>query len=190
MAALHCQAEFLLLVSAAIDEVLYESRQQNVMCVYVHRVGSGHYTAYGSHEGRWYHFNDSTVTLTNEDTVRKAKAYILFYVERTGQVPSDTSASNSTAASKPAADTAAVDSVSSEVVSQDKVVAETAATELDLVAAEGATHRDVEDEEVGGDVSKDIATPAGASVKAAADADTSDKAATEESHQTAQTVAQ
>ena len=46
------------------------------------RVGSGHYTAYGCHEGRWYHFNDSTVTVSSEDTVRKAKAYILFYVER------------------------------------------------------------------------------------------------------------
>lgn len=57
-----------------------------VLCCYASaRVGSGHYTAYGLHEGCWYHFNDSTVTVVSEDTVAKAKAYILFYTERTEQ---------------------------------------------------------------------------------------------------------
>ncbi|XP_031420691.1 ubiquitin carboxyl-terminal hydrolase 3 isoform X2 [Clupea harengus] len=67
--------------SALPQDCLYD-----LAAVVVHHgsgVGSGHYTAYGSNEGRWYHFNDSTVTLTDEATVRKAKAYILFYVART-----------------------------------------------------------------------------------------------------------
>lgn len=86
------------------------------VCLCLHRVGSGHYTAYGSHESQWYHFNDSTVTLTNEDVVRKAKAYILFYVERTEHVASD-----KTAANGPAVDPGATDSSPSEAVAQDKM---------------------------------------------------------------------
>lgn len=149
-------------------------------CVCVHRVGSGHYTAYGSHESRWYHFNDSTVTLTNEDVVRKAKAYILFYVERTEQGASDKTATN-----KPAVDTAAADSGPSEAVAQDKVAADTGL--IDVPASRMNT-QDVAAPDVAtsGNVGEDMAElhkANTASMDAAADSDTSDKAAAEEASQ-------
>lgn len=67
--------------AAPPDSCLYD-----LAAIVVHHgsgVGSGHYTAYGCNEGRWYHFNDSTVTVVSEEAVSKAKAYILFYVEST-----------------------------------------------------------------------------------------------------------
>uniref|UniRef100_A0AAZ3QB63 Ubiquitin carboxyl-terminal hydrolase n=1 Tax=Oncorhynchus tshawytscha TaxID=74940 RepID=A0AAZ3QB63_ONCTS len=75
------------------EEALPDRWLYDLVAVVVHHgsgVGSGHYTAYGKREGRWYHFNDSTVTLTEEETVVKAKAYILFYTERSDKTTPET----------------------------------------------------------------------------------------------------
>ena len=49
--------------------------------------GSGHYTAFVTKDSNWYHFNDSTVLETNQETVAKSKAYILFYIQREFRLP-------------------------------------------------------------------------------------------------------
>lgn len=45
-------------------------------------LGSGHYTAYATREGLWHHFNDTNVSVCEEETVANTNAYILFYVRR------------------------------------------------------------------------------------------------------------
>ncbi|KAM4619224.1 ubiquitin carboxyl-terminal hydrolase 3 [Polymixia lowei] len=127
------------------ENALPESCLYDLVAVVVHHgsgVGSGHYTAYGSHEGRWYHFNDSTVTLTNEDTVRKAKAYILFYVERADEAASDGASPDDAFADGTAPDTAASDGAARDEVAVDLVararVGPDVARNLDAAAADKA----------------------------------------------------
>lgn len=152
--------------------------------VCVHSVGSGHYTAYGSHEGNWYHFNDSTVTLTTEDTVRKAKAYILFYVERTGQMDSDETATKNTATDKPDVEATAANSVSSHVA-QDQVAPNTNETH-GLFKDVAALHVVELDPAAPHNVGEDVADTA----TAVTDRDTSDQTPAEDATQTIHTIAQ
>lgn len=121
------------------------------------------------------------MTLTSEDTVRKAKAYILFYVERTGQV----------ATNKPAVDTAAIDGVSSEAGATDTVAVD------NVLIGGAASHMVTLDEEapvnvtlqtVGNNMAA-LGEPDTTSMETTADRVTSDKA-TEESSQAIQTVGQ
>lgn len=156
-------------------------QQSNIQYKSVHRVGSGHYTAYGSHEGCWYHFNDSTVTLTNEDAVRKAKAYILFYVERAEQA-----VSGDPATARPAAD-----------VTQDTAAGAKDPTGLALMDKESphshaldVTATDTAVSESGREGAAAPRESDAGSTSAAANSDTSEEAGVEETSQAIQTVAQ
>uniref|UniRef100_A0A669C0P0 Ubiquitin carboxyl-terminal hydrolase n=1 Tax=Oreochromis niloticus TaxID=8128 RepID=A0A669C0P0_ORENI len=52
-------------------------------------MGGGHYTAYGKNkvDGKWYYFDDSSVSSATEDQITKA-AYVLFYQRRDEESPS------------------------------------------------------------------------------------------------------
>lgn len=157
-------------------------QQNNIQYKSVHRVGSGHYTAYGSHEDRWYHFNDSTVTLTNEDAVRKAKAYILFYVERAEQAAPGNAATTTRPATEVTQDTAAGDNVPPGSVLMD--IESPRSDTLDAAAADTAAS---ENECEGAAALREAD---GGSAPAAAHSDTSAEAGVEETSQAVQTVAQ
>lgn len=148
-------------------------QQNNIQYKSVHRVGSGHYTAYGSHEDRWYHFNDSTVTLTNEDVVRKAKAYILFYVERAEQA-----APGNATTTRPATE------VTQDTAAGDKVPPGSVSMDIESPAADAATS---ENEREGAAALREADE---GSAPAAAHSDTSAEAGVEETSQAVQTVAQ
>jgi len=76
---------------------LHETRCSNsgsslydLAAVIVHHgsgAGSGHYTAFGTKNSNWYHFNDSTVSVADPETVKHCKAYILFYIQREFRLP-------------------------------------------------------------------------------------------------------
>uniref|UniRef100_A0A672HSW9 Ubiquitin carboxyl-terminal hydrolase n=1 Tax=Salarias fasciatus TaxID=181472 RepID=A0A672HSW9_SALFA len=53
-------------------------------------MGGGHYTAYGKNkvDGKWYYFDDSSVSSASEDQIVTKAAYVLFYQRRDQESPS------------------------------------------------------------------------------------------------------
>lgn len=78
--------------------------------------------------------------------MRKAKAYILFYVERTAEVPSDKVAADGAATGDPDVDEAPTHSVSFEMTPQANSAADSAQTDMALTDATAA-HIDTLEEE-------------------------------------------
>jgi len=74
-----------LLKKSQVNKYSTKAHIYDLAAVVVHHgsgAGSGHYTTYARHEGSWYHFNDSTVSRTDEDAIVHCKGYILFYTRQ------------------------------------------------------------------------------------------------------------
>ena len=77
-----------------MDQGMFKNEKINSICdsffnvfFSYFRAGSGHYTAFGTKNSNWYHFNDSTVSVADPETVKHSKAYILFYIQREFRLP-------------------------------------------------------------------------------------------------------
>uniref|UniRef100_A0A673HWN3 Ubiquitin carboxyl-terminal hydrolase n=1 Tax=Sinocyclocheilus rhinocerous TaxID=307959 RepID=A0A673HWN3_9TELE len=60
-------------------------------------MGGGHYTAYSKNkmDGKWYYFDDSSVSSSTEDQIVTKAAYVLFYQRRDADTPSKSTPSAS-----------------------------------------------------------------------------------------------
>uniref|UniRef100_A0A8C4HII5 Ubiquitin carboxyl-terminal hydrolase n=1 Tax=Dicentrarchus labrax TaxID=13489 RepID=A0A8C4HII5_DICLA len=69
-------------------------------------MGGGHYTAYGKNkvDGKWYYFDDSSVSSATEDQIVTKAAYVLFYQRRDEEAPSKPQPSASLGGAPEAAD--------------------------------------------------------------------------------------
>uniref|UniRef100_A0A671VLY5 Ubiquitin carboxyl-terminal hydrolase n=1 Tax=Sparus aurata TaxID=8175 RepID=A0A671VLY5_SPAAU len=69
-------------------------------------MGGGHYTAYGKNkvDGKWYYFDDSSVSSATEDQIVTKAAYVLFYQRRDEDAPSKPQPSASLGGAPEAAD--------------------------------------------------------------------------------------
>ena len=53
------------------------------ICNHFGDVGGGHYSAYiKNNNGKWYHFNDTSVEEINKENLLSNNAYCLFYLKK------------------------------------------------------------------------------------------------------------
>nr|XP_006014127.1 PREDICTED: ubiquitin carboxyl-terminal hydrolase 4-like [Latimeria chalumnae] len=59
-------------------------------------MGGGHYTAYAKNksDGKWYYFDDSSVSLASEDQIVTKAAYVLFYQRKDDDIQTTSNPAN------------------------------------------------------------------------------------------------